>query len=79
MTRIWKWKVTGYYADDVEAPKKPGDLAIQTVHKDVFSKDLEVQILKQRKDIGRIDVEPLGPQFTVARWDRESKKRLKAV
>lgn len=73
--RIWKWKVTGYYSNDVESPKMPGDLAIQTVHANSDSKDLEVQLLTHREDIGRIDVEPLGPTFTVEQWARENRKR----
>lgn len=75
MTRFWKWKVTGYYSNDVESPKLPGDLAIQTVHANADSKDLEVQLLTHREDIGRIDIEPLGPTFTVEQWARENRKR----
>lgn len=75
MIRIWKWKVTAYYSDKVEPPKMAGDLAIETVHASMDSKDLEVEILWQREDIGRIDVEPLGPVFAVEQWTRENRKR----
>lgn len=55
----WKWQVTCYYASDVQPPKQPGELAIQTVHKDDVSKDMEVRAARDRADIGHIDVAQL--------------------
>jgi hypothetical protein len=56
----WKWRVTGYYNDSVKFPKRPGDLALQTVHADDHSKDVEVEIFENRYDIGEILVEQIG-------------------
>lgn len=56
----WDWVVRCYYADDVKPPKKPGDLAIETVHKGDVSKDMEVAVAKARPDIGVVDVMRVG-------------------
>lgn len=61
LDRKWKWRVTGYYAKDVKSPKKPLELALQTVHADDMSKDLEVSVFRSREDIGEIHVERLQP------------------
>jgi hypothetical protein len=47
----------------------PGQLALETWHVGETSKDLEIEIGKQRKDIGRIDVraEPREEWLTVYR------------
>ena len=47
----WQWEVTCYYNDKVMFPKVPGDIAIQTVHSDKVSKDLEVSISEARTDV----------------------------
>lgn len=60
LRNYWKWKVTAYYSDDVKPPKKPGGLALQTVHKDDLSKDMEVRIFKARKDIGVVNIERIN-------------------
>ncbi len=52
----WDWQVTCYYADDVEPPKRPGELAIRTVHNSDHSKDMEVAAGNRRPDIGRVEV-----------------------
>lgn len=49
--RRWKWIVRCTYNDTVEPPKKPGDLAIETVHLDDASKDIEVAAAKSRGDV----------------------------
>lgn len=56
----WDWQVTCYYNNTVKPPKKPGDLAIQTVHVGTSSKDMEVQAARSRPDIGEIDVKWIG-------------------
>jgi len=53
----WKWRCRFYYNDMVEFPRVPGELAIETVHTDDFSKDIEVDAGRSRSDIGRIDVD----------------------
>lgn len=56
----WSWMVRCYYAADVRPPKRPGELAIETVHATDSSKDMEVQAGRARADIGEIDVIPLS-------------------
>ena len=56
MTSRWSWQVTCYYNDTVKPPRTPGDLAIQTVHADEASRDMEVEAVRSRPDIGVIDV-----------------------
>lgn len=52
----WKWVVAAYYNDTVKPPKKPGELAMKTVHKDYVGKDIEVDIFNKRDDIGDVIV-----------------------
>lgn len=47
----WQWEVTCYYNDTVAFPKVPGDIAIQTVHSNETSKDLEVSVSESRTDV----------------------------
>lgn len=47
----WKWKVRCTYNNTVTYPKVPGELAIETVHKDDVSKDLEVEVAEARGDV----------------------------
>lgn len=63
MYRRWKWKIVGYYANDVKPPKKPGGKAVETVHTDDQSKDLEVKVFEKREDIGHIEVILLRPEY----------------
>jgi hypothetical protein len=46
----YKWMVRCYYTDKVKSPKIPGDLAIETVHTDDFSKDLEVRVSEKNEE-----------------------------
>jgi hypothetical protein len=57
----WDWAVRCYYADDVRPPKVPGDLAVETVHKNATSKDIEVAAAESCADYGRVEVIPLRP------------------
>jgi hypothetical protein len=52
----WDWVVRCYYADDVKPPKRPGGLAIETVHRGDHSKDMEVAVAEARDDIGVVSV-----------------------
>jgi hypothetical protein len=54
----WDWVVRMYYADDVDPPKTPGALAIETVHRGDSSKDMEVLVANNRPDIGLVEVLP---------------------
>lgn len=56
---VWRWRVRGYYADNVKPPKRPGDLALEVGLAGDSAKDLEVKIFEGREDIGRVMV--LGP------------------
>jgi len=51
----WKYLVRGYYADDVKLPKKPGDLAIEIGCANEAARDLEIQVLERRSDIGTVE------------------------
>ena len=55
--RDWKWMMTAYYADDVQRPKRLGEIAIQTIHRTDTSKDIEVAAALSRSDIGCVDVD----------------------
>lgn len=55
----WKWVVRCFYGPNANYPRVEGELAIETVHKNDSSKDLEVLAAEGRPDIGRVDV--LGP------------------
>lgn len=55
----WKWTVLCTYNDTVKPPKRPGDLAIETVHADDASKDVEVAAAKSRGDVN-VEVFPYG-------------------
>lgn len=59
MTGRWRWRVRGYYGPAAAPPKVVGELALETIHADERSRDLEVSIFEEREDIGRIDVEEL--------------------
>ena len=71
----YAWVVACYYADDVKPPKRPGELASETVHADEASRDLEVAVAKGRSDIGLVDVAALAPddprQGTRSDWERQ--------
>jgi hypothetical protein len=53
----WRFRATFTYADDVIPPKVPGEVAIQTVHGDRLSADMEIEIGVGRTDLGRIVLE----------------------
>jgi hypothetical protein len=65
---FWKWKVRFYYADHVQAPKRPGELAIETVHADAVSLGMELAAGNSRDDIGRIEVLDLDPPPRLVRF-----------
>lgn len=52
----WAYVVRGYYTADVAPPKQPGGLASETVHRDLVSRNMEMEILGARTDIGEVDV-----------------------
>lgn len=54
-SRDWPFYCAAYYADDVKRPKRPGELAIETKHRNEASLIAEVQAARSRKDIGRVD------------------------
>jgi hypothetical protein len=62
----WIWRVSCYYADTVKWPKRPGELAIQTVHASDVSKDVEVAAAESREDIGEVIVD--RPPSTLWWW-----------
>jgi hypothetical protein len=51
----WPYVVRGYYASWVQAPKVPGDLAIEIGGRTVEALAADVTALQGRKDIGRIE------------------------
>lgn len=65
---MFPYYVRGYYADDVKAPKKAGELAFETKHGNITSRDHEVAAAESRKDIGNIEygMRP-APALTVPR------------
>ena len=50
----WTWFVRGYYADDVEPPKRPGELAIEIGGVSREALAMDVAVLEKREDIGEI-------------------------
>jgi hypothetical protein len=50
------WKLRFYYAQNVKHPKRPGDLALETVHTEEWSRDMEIEVGKKRSDIGKIEM-----------------------
>jgi hypothetical protein len=56
----WEWVVAAYYNDTVKLPKKPGELAMKTVHKDDVGKDIEVSVFNKRDDIGEVIVSKIN-------------------
>lgn len=56
------WRVSAYYANDVEPPKQPGALAMTVELGTDWQKDLEVQVFESRPDIGTVAVEWIGQQ-----------------
>lgn len=57
----WEWRARFYYGPNVKPPKKPGELVIETVHIGEQSLRTEVEVGRQREDIGRIKVWWIGP------------------
>lgn len=55
----WKWRVTLRYDDTAEWPKRPGAVALQTLHVSDASKDAEVNAAEARGDV-TIEVENLA-------------------
>lgn len=51
------WFVSGYYAEDVKPPKKPHELALKVWCGSEHVRDMEVEIFKNRSDIGDVIVE----------------------
>ena len=47
----WKWRVRCTYNNTVKWPKVPGQIAIETVHSDDVSKDMEVSAAQMRDDV----------------------------
>jgi hypothetical protein len=62
------WRCTFHYGPDVRWPKRPGDIAIQTVHATESSRDIEIEAGRQRADIAEIVVEQWGGTGWL-RWD----------
>lgn len=74
----WKWMVRGYYGPGGRAGthrnpnrgrvgEREGDLALETVHKNDVSKDMEVAVFEQRPDIGSVVVVALRDDATPSR------------
>lgn len=53
----WEWRCTLIYRNDVPPPQIGGEVAIQTVHQTLSSRDMEISAGQAREDIGRIVVE----------------------
>jgi hypothetical protein len=51
-----KYLVRGYYADDVQPPKVPGELAIEVGCNNESTRDMELRVFAVRPDIGEVDV-----------------------
>lgn len=49
----FQFYVRGYYADDVQPPKRPGELAIEVGCDNESVRDMELAVLEEREDIGR--------------------------
>lgn len=64
----WEWRITAWYAPDVMPPKSPLGLAMQTIHVDDHSKDIELAIFLAREDIGDIFVEKLHTDNYPYHW-----------
>lgn len=57
------WHVRSYYNDTVKPPKKPGKFAIEVGGGNREALSLDIEILKNRDDIGRIVlIDPNGNQ-----------------
>ena len=52
--RKWEWYVRGYYHSDVKWPKQPNDLAIEIGGVTREALDMDIAVLKNRKDIGQL-------------------------
>lgn len=59
--RRWRWLVQGYYAEHVEPPRVPGELAIEVGGASPGALAADLAALERREDIGEI----VGP-FEVA-------------
>lgn len=55
----WRYRVRGYYADDVKLPKVPGTLAMEVGHDSLSGAQMEEEVFRSRDDIG--EVELIGP------------------
>ena len=53
MNDRWRWKLRFYYNRD--SGFRRSIFAIETVHADEFSRDMEIETGKRRSDIGRIE------------------------
>lgn len=53
MNERWKWKLRFYYKR--ETGLRRSIFAIETVHADEFSRDMEIKAGERRFDIGRIE------------------------
>ncbi len=51
-----QWRCRFYYGSHAEPPRRPDDLAIETVHADSSGRDAEVEAGKLRADLGGIEV-----------------------
>lgn len=51
----WPWYVRMYYADNVKPPKRPGGLAVETIHKTEQSMRMDIQAGHARKDIDEVE------------------------
>ena len=55
----WEYKIQACYSSDVKHPKVPGEMVFETVHRGEHSRDMEIDIFRARKDIGKIIVADL--------------------
>ena len=55
----WEYKILACYSSDVKHPKVPGEMVFETVHRGEHSRDMEIDIFRARKDIGKIIVADL--------------------
>ena len=61
----WEWNVSGYYGRLAEYPKKINDLAIAVGGITKEALDLDIDILKKRKDIGLVILTGPGIQSEI--------------
>jgi hypothetical protein len=67
MTKQWTWFVRGFYNSAAKPPRKPGQMAIEVGGISKEALDMDILVLLDRKDIGKVELQDPAGNITYLR------------